>query len=363
MTAARTRQPTEGEASISDRQKRIFEAVVLDYIRTGEPVASGNLSERHSMDLSAASIRKVLHELEELGLLSQAHPSAGRTPTEEGFRFYADDILEVKRLPAGLRAQIQKEILSSDFRAESMFSLCSRVLSNLTSHMGLVMAPAVGQLSLLKLYFERLGESQHLAVLLTRNGIIQNRVVVTPQDFSQEELNEVNVFLESLESPFTLGEVRARLMKDMAESRSEFERIFKRAFLLASGASEAQPTAEGDRGPDIYMDGEGRQRLLEHPDFRDAEAMRALYRAFENKRRLVELLNDVTGGGRVRVVIGPSGEGEDGLALVASPYRAGGGDAGALGAIGVLGPRRLNYSEIVPVVDYAAQVLSGIFHK
>ncbi|MDR1040918.1 MAG: heat-inducible transcriptional repressor HrcA [Deltaproteobacteria bacterium] len=359
MTGTKNRQVASGDAFRTERQRSIFEAVVLDFIRTGEPVASGNLAERHSMDLSAASIRKVLHELEELGLLSQAHPSAGRTPTEEGFRVYADDILEVRRLPAGLRAQIQKEFSGAGFSAESLFALCSRVLSNLTSHMGVVMAPAMGSLALRKLYFVRLGARQHLAVLLTRNGIIQNRVVVTPQDFTQEELNEVNVFLESLDSPFTLEEVRARLLKDMAESRSEFERIFKRAFLLASGASEAAPS-DDDPGRDIYMDGEGRQRLMDHPDFKDAEAMRALFRAFEDKRRLVELLNDVTGGGRVRVVIGPSGEGADGLALVASPYWAGSGEAGALG---VLGPRRLNYSEIVPVVDYAAQVLSGIFHK
>ncbi|MDR1037465.1 MAG: heat-inducible transcriptional repressor HrcA [Deltaproteobacteria bacterium] len=356
MTGARNRQPAAEQAFVNDRQKRIFEAVVLDYIRTGEPVASGNLAERHSIDLSPASIRKVLHELEELGLLTQAHQSAGRTPTEEGFRAYADDILEVGRLPAGLRSQIQKELLNADFSAESVFGVCSRALSKLTSHMGVVMAPSVSELALRKLYFVRLGASQHLAVLLTRNGVIQNRVVLTPQDFSQEELNEVNVFLESLESPFTLEEVRARLMKDMNESRSEFELIFRRAFLLASGASEAPP-AQGE-DPGIYMDGEGRQRLMDHPDFKDAEAMRTLYRAFEDKRRLVELLNEVTGGGRVRVVIGPSGEGADGLALVASPYRASGGGAGA---VGVLGPRRLNYSEIVPVVDYAAQVLSALF--
>ncbi|MDR1081481.1 MAG: heat-inducible transcriptional repressor HrcA [Deltaproteobacteria bacterium] len=359
MTGARNRPAVQGRAFVNDRQKRIFEAVVLDYIRTGEPVASGNLAERHSMDLSAASIRKVLHELEEMGLLTQAYPSAGRTPTEEGFRAYADDILEVGKLPAGLKSQIQKELLSADFTEESVFALCSRVLSNLTSHMGVVMAPAAAELPLRKLYFVRLGARQHLAVLLTRNGVIQNRVILTPQDFTQEELNEVNVFLESLESPFTLEEVRARLLKDMSESRSEFERIFRRAFVLASGASEAPPAQGEDQGPGIYMDGEGRQRLMDHPDFRDAEAMRALYRAFEDKRRLVELLNDVTGGGRVRVVIGPSGEGTDGLTLVASPYRAEGG----AGALGVLGPRRLNYSEIVPVVDYAAQVLSGIFHK
>jgi heat-inducible transcriptional repressor len=360
MTGARTPRVVHGDAFRNERQRRIFEAVVLDYIRTGEPVASGNLAERHSIDLSAASIRKVLHELEELGLLSQPHPSAGRTPTEEGFRVYADDIMEVGRLPVGLRAQIQKELSGAGLTAESVFTLCSRVLSNLTSHMGLVMAPGAGSLALSKLHFVRLEGRRHLAVLVTRNGVVQNRLVASPEDLSQEDLNEVNLFLEGLEPPFTLEDVRARLLGEMAESRNQFEGLFRRAFHLASEASEAAPPTDGSALEGIYMDGQARQRLLDHPDFRDAEAMRALFRAFEDRRHLVELLSEVTGGGRVRVVIGPSGEGADGLALVASPYRAGGGEAGA---VGVLGPRRLNYHEIVPVVDYAAQVLSALLVK
>jgi heat-inducible transcriptional repressor len=343
----------------TNRQKKIFEAVVLDYIRTGEPVASGNLAGKYSFGLSPASIRKILHELEELGLLRQAHSSAGRTPTEEGFRVYADDILEVRKLPPHMRAQIKKELSETDFSPEKFFTLCSRVLSNLTNHMGFVMAPTLPSLGLKKLYFVRVGTCQVLAVLLTQNGIIQNRLLCTLEDFNQEALNEVNVFLEEKNPPFTLDEIRQELLKDMGENRSEFEKIFQRAFLLTTETSEAESSGNDDIR-NIYIDEEGRFRLIEHPDFKDAEAMRGLFRAFENKRRLVELLNDITGGGRVRVVIGPSGEETDGLALVACPYLAG-RDKG--GALGVLGPQRLNYSEIVPVVDYAAQVLSGMFNK
>jgi heat-inducible transcriptional repressor len=145
----------------------------------------------------------------------------------------------------------------------------------------------------------------------------------------------------------------------MGRERSQFEEIFQRVFQLASQAQLALDEP-GEKDGDFFIDDEGRGRLLEHPDFKDVEAMRAIFRAFENKRRLIELLNEVTGGGRVRVVFGPSGEGADGLALVASPYS--GGLYGA-GALGILGPRRLNYSEIVPVVDYAARVVSSFFAK
>ncbi|MDR1110674.1 MAG: heat-inducible transcriptional repressor HrcA [Deltaproteobacteria bacterium] len=344
---------------LSQRHKRIFETVVRDYIRTGEPVGSRNLADRYGLGLSPASIRKVLAELESLGLLSQAHASAGRAPTEEGFRVYVDHILKVEGLTAGPRAAIDLALSSPDGGEASIFGLLTRLLTELTSHVGLVMAPRGELLWLKRLYFVRLGPGQALAVLVTENGVIQNKVLAPPQDYGQDELNEVNVFLEGLESPYTLDGLKDTLVRAMGLEKNQFEEIFGRVLALASQAQEAVGNAP-PAGGDIYMDDEGRGRLMEHPDFKDVEAMRALFRAFENKRRLIELLNEVTGGDRVRVVIGPSGQGGDGLALVASPYSGG---LHGHGALGILGPRRLNYSEIVPVVDYAARVVSSLFKK
>ncbi|MDR1546225.1 MAG: heat-inducible transcriptional repressor HrcA [Deltaproteobacteria bacterium] len=337
----------------NQRQKAIFEAVVRDFIRTGEPVPSKNLADRYALNLSSASVRKVMAELEALGLLSQAHASAGRAPTEQGFKVYVDQILRVEGLPPQLRANIDREL--ANLGAEPIFTLLSRLLSELTSHVGLVMAPFSTQLRLKRLYFVRLGVRQALAVLAGENGLIRHRVLKPAEDFSQDELNEVNVLLEELAVPFTLAGMKAKLLEDMGQERLEYEKIFRRVLTLAEEAQAADEAGVPEE--DIYLDDQGRGRLLEHPDFRDVEAMRALFRAFENKRRLVELLNEITGGGRVRVVIGPSGEDADGLALVASPYSDGLRGAGALG---VLGPRRLNYAEIVPVVDYAARVVSGL---
>jgi heat-inducible transcriptional repressor len=342
----------------TERQKKIFEAVLLDFIRTGEPVSSGALAERFRLDLSPSSIRKVLHELESMGLLTQTHSSAGRTPTEEGFKLYAEDILETRKLPMKVREKIKNQIATADFTTNSLFSFCSRMLSSLTSQMGVVMAPELAALGLKKLFFLRLGANQVLAVIITQNGIVQNRFLNPPVDFSQEELNQVNVFLEGMPSPFTLEAIKCELISEMGQNQNDFERIFQRALLLASETSEQKDGNPEER--EIFMDEEGRIRLLEHPDFKDAEAMRALFRAFENKRLWVGLLNEITGGRRVRVVISPSGEDPDGLALVASPFYTQGEKAGALG---VLGPRRLNYSEIVPVVEYAALVLSGALGK
>jgi heat-inducible transcriptional repressor len=342
----------------TERQRRIFEAVVLDYIRTGEPVASGYLAERHGLELSPASIRKVLHELEALGLLKRAHSSSGRTPTEEGFRLYAEDVLDARDLPPQTKERIRKEVASRDFGLGSPWGLCTRLLSDLTSQVGVVMAPEPSDLGLRKLHFVRLGTRRALAVLLTQNGVVLNRLLTPPEDFSQDDLNQVNAFLEGRQGPFTLAELKADLIKGMGTHRTEFERIYRRALLLASETHEAGNPPEGGR--EIYVDEGGRQRLLDHPDFKDTEAMRALFRAFEDKRRLIGLLNEITGEGRLRVVISPSGDDPDGLALVASPYFTEGGGGGA---VGVLGPRRLNYPEVVPVVEYAARALSGAFQK
>jgi heat-inducible transcriptional repressor len=187
----------------NQRQREIFEAVVRDYIRTGEPVGSKNLAEHHALSLSPASIRKVLAELENLGLLSQAHTSAGRAPTEQGLKVYVDQILKVDGLTTETRAIIDRTLASQESGEISIFGLLTRLLTELTSHVGLVMAPSRDKLWLKRIYFVRLSKNQLLAVLLTENGVIQNRVLPPLEDYSQSELNEVNVYLEELVPPYT----------------------------------------------------------------------------------------------------------------------------------------------------------------
>jgi heat-inducible transcriptional repressor len=316
------------------------------------------LVQRYALNLSAASVRKVLAELEQLGLLSQAHASAGRAPTEQGYKLYVDQLLKIGGLAPSARRILNEGLATKEGKRASAFALMSRLLTELTSHMGLVMAPIQEAINFKRIYFVRLGLSRVLAVLVTVNGVIQNRLLNPPQDYTQNELNEVNVYLEDIPAPYNLEKIKTTLVEAMGKEKNRFEQLYLRAITLAVEAQSAGEEVKNSEG-NIYMDDEGRGKLIEHPDFSDVDAMRALFRAFENKRRLIELLNEITGGGKVRVVIGPSGQEADGLALVASPFD---GPAGA-GALGVLGPRRLNYSEIVPVVDYAAQVASELFSK
>lgn len=344
---------------LSARARVILELVVRDYIKTAEPVGSEGLVKRHSLNLSSATVRKVLAELEDQGLLAQPHTSAGRTPTEKGLKTYVNELLAVNRLSDEMRLMIDHQLAGGQPRAETVFSLCSKMLSNITRHMGVVAAPIIKLMPLKQLYFVRLGIKESLAVMVGENGLVRNKVVATSDNYSQNELNQVNSYLADVCANLTIDEVRLRILESMEREKMAFDALYSRALDLASasGADEdGRPAAEEP----IYL--EGRGNLLEYPEFSETEAMKALFTAFEDKRRIMNLLNEVAESGQVRIVIGREAAAAalEGLALVASPYTTG---ERTVGALGIIGPQRLNYSEIVPVVNYAARVISEILES
>lgn len=341
---------------LSERSKVILELVVRDFIKTAEPVGSETLVKRHGLGLSSATVRKAMAELEEMGLLFQPHTSAGRTPTEEGLKTYVGEILAVGRLSDEMRALINRQLAGGQPKAEAVLSLCSKVLSNITRHMGVVAAPSLERLPLKQIYFVRLGIKEVLTIVVGENGLVRNKVLTTPEDYNQDELNQVNSYLADICRDLTLDEIRGKILESMKAEKKAFDALYARALELAEAFAEIEAAEESSEQP-IYF--EGRGNLLEYPEFSETEAMRALFTAFEDKRRIIGLLNEVAEHGQVRIVIGPEAAAAalSGLALVASPYTR--GDRG-VGALGIIGPQRLNYSEIVPVVDYAAQVVSEL---
>ena len=347
---------------LSPRLRAILELVVRDYIQTAEPVGSEGLVKRHGLSLSSATVRKVMAELEEMGLLAHPHTSAGRTPTEEGLKTYVGEILAVDRLSGEMRSLIDQQLAGVQPRASQVLSLCSRVLSNITRHMGVVAAPAVERLTLKQLYFVRLGPREALALMVGENGWMRNKVLTTSEDFSQDELNQVNGYLaEICQGGLTLDEIRAKIIEGMGAEKRAFDALYIRALELSNQALAAQNAEEADSSrpedPPLYFEGQG--NLLSNPEFAETEAMRTLFRAFEDKKRILYLLNEVADSGQVRIVIGREAAAAalSGLALVASPYS--GGDRN-VGALGIIGPQRLDYSQVVPVVDYAARVVSEL---
>ena len=347
--------------NLSSRVRTILELVVQDYIKTAEPVGSEVLVKRHALPLSSATVRKVMAELEEMGLLIQPHTSAGRTPTEEGLKTYVGEILAVDRLSGEMRSLIDRQLAGAQPKTGQVLSICSRVLSNITRHMGVVAAPAVERLTLKQLYFVRLGARETLAIIVGENGLMRNTVLATDEDFSQDNLNQVNSYLAEICGGRTLDEIKSAIIAAMGDEKKAFDVLYARALALSSLALNAAEESEAEdrnscaEDPSLYFEGQG--NLLENPEFAETEAMRALFKAFEDKRRILCLLNEVAESGQVRIVIGQEAAAAalSGLALVASPYSS--GDR-RVGALGVIGPQRLDYSRVVPVVDYAAQVIS-----
>ncbi|UQZ90486.1 heat-inducible transcription repressor HrcA [Deltaproteobacteria bacterium Smac51] len=349
---------------LSPRLRAILELVVRDYIQTAEPVGSDGLVKRHNLPMSSATVRKVLAELEEMGLLVQPHTSAGRTPTDAGLRTYVNDILAVGRLSDEMRSTIDNQLAGGEPRAASILSLCSKVLSNITRHMGVVAAPPLERMPLKQLYFVRLGAREVLAIMVGESGLMRNKVLTPAEDYSQDDLNQVNRYLAESFSSLTIDEVISGIIRAMGEEKKAFDALYARALELSSQAATAAPGEDiqdgcGDEQP-IYL--EGRGNLLDNPEFTRTEAMKALFQAFEDKRRIVTLLNEVADSGQVRIVVGREAAEAalNGLALVASPYNRG---ERSVGALGIIGPQRLNYSQVVPVVDYAAQVVSELLES
>ncbi|MEW5723844.1 MAG: heat-inducible transcriptional repressor HrcA [Thermodesulfobacteriota bacterium] len=340
---------------LSDRNRRILEAVVQDYIRYAEPVGSRTLSKRYSLNISPATIRNVMADLEDMGLLTQPHTSAGRIPTDLGLRYYVDTILEVKRISETEREAISREFVGTAREVEQIVKRASRVLSSVSRHIGLVRAPSFSRLALKQLQFLKLTDRLVLAILVGRSGLIQNRIIEVEENLRQEDLDRYNRYLNEVLEGLTINQIKSKIVEEMRQEKNRFDLMLSRALALSQKVFEEDREEEA-----LYV--EGRVNLLDYPEFSDSETMKAIFRAFEDKSILVKLLDQTLSASGVQIFIGSETAltEMEGCTLIASRYSRG---SQPLGTLGVLGPTRLNYSRIIPVVDYTARLVSQIIES
>lgn len=338
--------------SLSERDRRILEAVVQDYIRTAEPVGSRTLSRMHDLDLSPATIRNVMADLEDMGLLTQPHASAGRLPTDVGLRYYVDSILEVRDISGREQEAIDQEFARMSLEAEQVIRNSSRVLSMISRQIGVVLGPRRSTLVLKQLQFVRLNPRLILVVLVGGSGLVQNRLIEDEEDLSQDDLDRFNNYLNDILEGMTISEIKGRIVEEMRREKTRFDRMLSRALALSRKVFEDESAEE-----DVYVNGQ--VNLLEYPEFAGVEAMKALFKTFEDKSILVKLLDKTLSASGVQIFIGSENELAEleGCTLIASRYSRG---SIPLGTLGIIGPTRLNYSRIIPVVDYTARLLSQI---
>jgi heat-inducible transcriptional repressor len=333
----------------SERMRRILGAVVEDYIHTAEPVGSKVVAK--NFNLSSATIRSIMSDLEEVGFLTQPHTSAGRVPTEKGFRFYVDYLLNIHELADEEREAIRSKYLGNQVEAQDLFRGTSRILSSSSHYLGVVWAPKMSLAVLQRVEFVKMKRHWVMAILVSPTGLVYHRVVEVEEDFSQSELDHLSAYMNGSLAGLTLQQAKERLVDQMKVEKSIYDRLFDQALRLAEKALSLNDET------DVFI--EGRNNIIHEPEFGNISIMTDLFRAFEEKATLVKLLDRCMNPKGVRIAIGSESEIQEmeTCSLVTSTYSYKGE---VLGALGVVGPRRMNYSKVIPIVDYTAKLLTEI---
>jgi heat-inducible transcriptional repressor len=341
--------------ALSDRTRRILAALIREYIETGEPVASGALTSRAGLALSSATIRHVLAQLEEMGLVWQPHTSAGRVPTDLGYRVYVDLLLEGRRVSkdssaveARLRQQAGDVPLIDD-----LLSSASHVLSEVSKHVGFALAPANAHAVFHRIEFVPLGGQKILVVMVARGNQVSQKTIDIGENLDSAELEKAANYLNSEFSGRTLDEVREGVLQRLREERTLYDQLLGLALRLASSTlnSMHQPTVSIE-GTSSLIDEVVRVSGLSLP------ALRGLFLMVEEKQRLIRLLNEYIDGPGLTVVIGTEHSDPElrPFSLIASTYF----DGRSTGLVGVIGPTRMRYSRAIDLVDNAAKAVGKV---
>ena len=335
------------------RAREIFRRIVETYLETGEPVGSRTIS-RGGVHLSPASIRNTMQDLTELGLLGAPHVSAGRLPTHAGLRLFVDGLMEIGDVSEDDRRNIEARLTAHGRSFDDAFNEASAILSGLAGGAGLVVTP-VREAGVKHVEFVALGPDQALAIMVFEDGLVENRLMRLAAGITPSALQEASNFLNARLRGKTLVEAKLDIAAELGRARRELDTTAAR--LIEDGLA----AWSGGDGAERALIVRGRANLLSDPNtVTDLERVRMLFEDLEQKEQLIGLLDGVREADGVRIFIGAETRlfSMSGSALIAAPYMTGGHKV--LGAIGVIGPARLNYARVIPLVDYTARVLGRI---
>ena len=334
---------------LEERNKQILTSVINEYVLTAEPVGSRKLAKKYNINLSSATIRNVMSDLEELGLLHQPHTSAGRIPTEKALRFYVNSILKVKDLKLREKDRIRKQYQFSELEASDIIKQTTEVLSVLSHQMSIISAPKIIGTVLKHIEFIKISSNRILVIFVSQSGFVQNRIVEDQEDISQDELDKYSRYLGELLVGISLEEVREKLDEEMQKEKIAYDQLLSKALQLSKKALGEELE------PELYMG--GKINLLESPEFAEVGRMKTLLQALEEKNLLLTLLDKTMDAEGVQIFIGSEVQLSDmqTLSIITSPYRQG---KNVVGALGIIGPTRMDYLKLIPIVEYSAQLVT-----
>jgi heat-inducible transcriptional repressor len=345
-----------GLAQLNERSREIFRLIVESYLATGEPVGSRNLSRILPMTLSPASVRNVMSDLEQLGLVYAPHTSAGRLPTEMGLRFFVDALMQIGDLTEADRKTIEAQVAGSGQAKslEAVLTEASGLLSGLSRAAGVVLT-AKSNLRLKHIEFVRLEPERAMVVMVSEDGQVENRVVNIPLGLPTSALTEAANFLNARIRGHTLNEVKAEIERTLKQSEAQLDQLTQK--IVAEGLA----SWSGGENEERKLIVRGQAHLLEDlKALADLERVRLLFDDLETRRDVIDLLGRAEQAEGVRIFIGSENKlfSLSGSSTIVAPYRDASGHI--VGVLGVIGPTRLNYARIVPMVDYTAKVVSKL---
>ena len=336
----------------SERAQHLLRVLVERYIRDGQPVGSRTLSKESGLELSSATIRNVMADLEEIGFLDSPHTSAGRVPTPKGFRFFVDTLLRVQPVGQSELRELRKQIDSEAANSQSLATTTSNLLSSLTRLAGLVTLPKTSHCTLRHLEFLPLSERRILAIMVVNSHEVQNRVLHVDRDYEAAELVKASNYLNEQFAGLEIDEVRRRLLEELRQTREDMNRLMLDAIAMAQRALEVGQ----DEELEYVLAGE--TNLMGFQELSDIDKLRQLFQMFNEKRDLLRLLDRTVTAEGVQIFIGDeSGYNVLGeCSVVAAPYTR---DDEVVGVLGVIGPTRMPYDRVIPVVDITSRLLSS----
>lgn len=339
----------------NERSREILRRAISTFVATGKPVGSRMIARRSSENLSAATVRNVMADLEEMGYLRQPHASAGRVPTDKAYRFYVDYLLERHELSPKNRSLVDVGLRPDD-SAEHLMVRTSQILSQVSRSLGIVVSPPISRVALQHIQFMALPDRRVLVILVSKAGIVQNRIIKVEDDFTQPELDQAGRYIVEYFRDKTLLEIRVLVVQMIKQERALHDSFMQRVIVLST---KAFPESEEEIQSEVYL--EGAANLMKTPEFSDTRRMRALFETIEQKSKLASLISQCIKEDtqEVRITIGAENTlpGIADCTLITSRYVV---DDKTHGSLGILGPTRMEYGKVISLVDYVARLFGRV---
>lgn len=330
------------------RAREILHLIVEEYLSSGEPVGSRTLSRRLESSISPATIRNIMASLTEADLIYSPHTSAGRKPTQQGLRFYVDSLMQSGELSPTERLHIEESCKNKGSNLRDIYDNASLVLSSMSSYVGIVLAPKIHK-PISQIQFMKLEADKILAIMVPRDGMVENRIITVPGNVTRDMLDQASNYLNERIAGHTVGEVRDIISQDIHHSEGKLQQLM--SVLVQEGVIDPMSSTDDDY---IFM--HGKSRLLNEGTTKNIDEMRNLLSALEEHKNMIDMLDAVRDGEGVQILLGTFGN--DNLSTIIKPYRD--RDGRIIGATGVIGPTRVNYKRIVPIVNHTAQVMEKV---